>query len=114
MTIAGLYEWSYTAVWLKVLSRLGRPTKGGTIRFVLSFSSCLTSICNPLGYDRHATLVSLHSFSSLVKYPYQFHVALSRRICFCDFWAFSLLSFAFFDLIIQQILARMIDLLLPF
>ena len=113
MAIARLYEWSHTALWLKVRSRLGRPTKGGTIQFLLSFPLSLTSICNPLGCGRHATLVSLHLFSSLVKCPCQFLVALSRRICFCDFWAFSVLSFAFFDLIIQQIFARMIILLLP-
>ena len=31
------------------------------------------------------TLVLLHLFSSLIKCPYPFLVALSRRICFCRF-----------------------------
>ena len=33
------------------------------------FPSCFTPIYNPWGYDRHATLVSLHLFSCLIRCP---------------------------------------------
>lgn len=49
-------------------------------------------------------------FKFVFRCPYPFLVALSRR----DIWAFDPLSFAFFDLSIQQIFNRMILLSLPF
>ena len=77
------------------------PLYFGNHRFFSFFSSCFTPICNPLGYGRH--LVPLHLFSSLVRCPSLFLIALSCHICFCHFWPFSLLGFAFYYLVIQQL-----------
>lgn len=58
----------------QILSNLGDLLRFSISRslsyiYIYIFFSCFTSLWNPLGYDRHAILTSLHLFSSLVRCP---------------------------------------------